>query len=90
MHEDLDAGHERANLGEVALADHLRVVGEAGLVVVLLDRRHDLVQAQRHVGGELQPRTQVVKIYAVSDLKIVNSISTSITVKLLIFVCLLV
>ena len=53
LHEHLDARHKGADLGEVALRDHLCVVGEASVVVILLDGGHHLVQALHHSGRQL-------------------------------------
>jgi len=48
LYEHLEAGHEGADLGEVALAHHLGVEGQPRVVVVLLEAAHDLVQALQH------------------------------------------
>ena len=43
LHEHLDTRHEGADLTEVTLTDHLRVVGERRVVVTGLDCLDDVV-----------------------------------------------
>lgn len=45
MHEHLEARHEGADLAEVTLLDEVGVDSQASLVVVLLDSRHNLMEA---------------------------------------------
>ena len=53
LYEDLDAGHEAADLGEVARRHYLRVKHQCGLIVVYFDVLDHGVQAVHYVRLEL-------------------------------------
>ena len=43
LHENLDAWHERADLGEAATSNDLCMIGQCRLVVIALNRGYDLM-----------------------------------------------